>query len=86
MKEFTLIKNDGQYLDLPQGFVVVFGNKRPTVAYLDYDGNTDRPVPDGVKGDWFPLSRDFDSINAWHGSRRPARANTEEVKIKWRKE
>lgn len=83
MKEFTLFENKGEFQDQPDGLLVIFGKKVPAVAYLDYDGNSDRPLPDGVNGEWFPLAKEFDSIMAWHGQRRPEKGNRESVKINW---
>jgi len=84
MKYFSLIENDGGTPDLPRGLIVVFGYKKDAVACTDYDGLADRPVPETVDGEWFPLSTDFDSIMAWHGERKNNGHQTL-VRIHWKK-
>jgi len=84
MKNFSLVRNDGyQYPEAPQGIIVVFGNKRDALAYTDYDGRASVFRPQ-VDSDWFPLSREFDSVMAWHGERKKINGK-EHVQIKWRK-
>jgi len=86
MKEFSLVANDGnQFPELPAGLVLTFGNKRGALVYADYDGNADRPQPNDVRSDWFPLTRDFDTTMAWHGERK--KQNGKECgRIIWRKQ
>jgi len=87
MKEFSLVKNDGNiYPEFPPGFVLVFGNKRDdAIVFTDYDGKSDRQKPKDIEGEWFPLSIDFDSIMAWHGERRKEHSK-DYGKIKWKKD
>jgi len=85
MKEFSLIHNDGnEYPELPSGLILVFGIKRQAIVFTDYEGNADRPQPSGIRDDWFPLGKDFDSIMAWHGERKSS-AFGNIVKINWKR-
>lgn len=85
MKEFSLVVNDGNsHPELPAGLILVFGNRRGAVVYTDYDGKTNRPQPEGIEGEWFPLAKDFDSVMAWHGERKTVK-NVVHGKVNWRK-
>jgi len=85
MKEFSLVKNEANmFPEVADKYVVAFGFYRNAVAYLDYDGNADRDTPAETNGEWFALSRDFDSVMAWHGERRKKGVG-EQVKIHWKK-
>jgi len=84
MKEFSLVNNkDNYFTSVPDGLVIVYGYVRNAVAYLDYDGNADRPIPGGIDDECFPLARDRDSVMAWHGQRKWA-GNIELVPVSWK--
>lgn len=84
-KDFSLIYNNGKYLpEMPRGYVAVYGFKKNAVAYLDYDGNTDRIHPSGDKIEWAYLNTDRDSIMAWHGERQKSKGKPNSVKINWK--
>jgi hypothetical protein len=88
MKQFSLVKNDrGQFPELPQGFVVVYDYKHNAIANIDYNGVANGSAPRGIKQEWFPLSRDFDSTMAWHGERKYKDSQLfEYVKVIWKEE
>ncbi len=66
MKEFSLVNNkDNYFTSVPDGLVIVYGYVRNAVAYLDYDGNADRPIPGGLMTNashWQGTE-----IVSWHG-------------------
>ena len=85
---FSLVQNDGHlFPDLPAGVVAVFGEHQKAFAKADYDGNLNIPNPktkDDALEQWVYLSKDFDSIHAWHGQRRKDKHNRL-VLINWRR-
>jgi len=85
MNNFSIVKNNGKmFPNLPVGDVVVFGDHYRSFAKCDYEGNANCSYPDKPLIDkWVVLSKDYDSVMAWHGKRKRSN-NLELVLINWK--